>query len=471
MECLVCGIPRDMMFDHATLADTRACVCGYAERESPSAAPAPTLAGLVRQFEDGAHLRAAALVRRVSETEPVAVMGAREGGLLAALGAASVAAASERDTTLRGFGRSRGLAVGDSLPGRHQHVLVRPHDWSRDELQEAAGRLEGPGGTLHVLHSASGAARHLFGRECLVRHVEQTCPDLCLAGVQHDGELTHAWFRRRERAGGHAGSRDRMLFTANSTSVVRHYQRAVFSRGPVMDSDTVYLLCSGPTINLWPGPRSDADLVVGCKGVVKHARWGGRMNAYFCGDGVLNRTREREGVPLHLLSPTCDVYVASTERGRWVVEHGVSDRNLRSLVAALYPRQVYPMDVTHDPYYPLHASGAGQAVVGHNTGLMMFQTAVLLGARNIVLVGADCTGVAGRDANVHFDDARGSGDDPVRDDPVRDDYLHHWRRLAEWLRADFPHVRVHEPRGLRGMWPAWVPPPGATGLSAGPSGT
>lgn len=456
--CLVCGLPREMMFDHPTLVDTRACVCGYAARDLPPD-PGHTLAGMRRRFEAGRHRRAADMLQRVAAGEPVAVAGAREGGLLAAIGPDAVAEASEGDAVLRGFARSRGLAVRDGLAGRHAHVLLCPREWSRDELREAAGRLAA-GGTLHVLHAGTEEARHLFERECLVRHVEQSCPGVRLSGVQHDGELTHAWFRARP-----AAPRGRLL-TTDSTAVVRHYQRAVFSRGPVMGGErVVYLLFSGPTINLWPGPRSDTDLVVGCKGVLKHPRWGARLDAYFCGDGVLNRARERHGVPLHLLKPTCDVYVAATERGRWVPEHGVSDRNLRPLVAALYPRQVYPMDVTHDPYYPLHASGAAQAVVGHNTGLMMFQTAVLLGARDVVLVGADCTGAVGTDKNVHFDDAQHGAADPVRGD-----YLHHWRRLAEWLRADFPHVRVrvHKPRGLAGMWPAWTPP---TGRAAGPLGT
>jgi hypothetical protein len=440
-----------MMFDHPTLVDVRACVCGYSVREPPSPPPQHTLSDMLRQFDDESHLRAAEMVRRAADgPERVAVVGAREGGLVAALGARH---ASESDAVLRGFARSRGMPVEGDVRGRHAHVLLRPRDWSCDELRDAAGKLE-EGGTLHVLHAALGASRHLFERECLVRHVEQASPGLRLAGVQHDGELTHAWFRR---ARGRVPPPGRRLFTADSTAVVRHYQRAVFSRGPVMGvPGTVYLLFSGPTIGLWPGPRSDSDLLVGCKGVVKHPTWGARLDAYFCGDGLLNRSRERDGVPLHLLHPTCDVYVASTERGRWVPEHGVSDRNLRSLVAALYPRQVYPMDVTHDPYYPLHATGAGQAVVGHNTGLMMFQTAVLLGARDVVLVGADCTGAASVDRNVHFDDAAGAGQDLVRDD-----YLHHWRRIAEWLRSDFPHVsvRVHEPRGLAGVWPAYASEP------------
>lgn len=246
-------------------------------------------------------------------------------------------------------------------------------------------------------------------------------------------------------------ARGNSRFTEHSSAVVHYYHNAAFAnrREALKHYQTVYLLFSGPTINQWKGPEEahrTSYRIMGCKGVIEHERWGGELDGYFCGDAVFNRQRMTNPIPFERLKPDCDVYCASTERGRWMPEHGVNDKNINVLRDSLYPRRVFLLDFTHEEPYQLTTDGRG-ALVGHNTGLLMFQAAVLLGARRIVLVGADCTRAMG-DRNNHFNDTS------VTTAMVRDDYLKHWRALHEWNLAHFTDCKayVKNPVGLVGLW-------------------
>jgi len=244
----------------------------------------------------------------------------------------------------------------------------------------------------------------------------------------------------------------RRRFSQQSSAVVHYYHNAAFAnrREALKDYKTVYLLFSGPTINKWEGPDEKdrtSYRIMGCKGVIDHERWGGELDGYFCGDAVFNRHRMANPIPFDRLKADCDVYCASTERGRWMPEHGVNDKNINVLRDSLYPRRVFLVDFTHEDPYELTTDGRG-ALIGHNTGLLMFQAAVLLGARRIVFVGADCTRVGG-DNNAHFNETASGGTATVRDD-----YLKHWRALHEWNIRHFAECKayVKNPVGLVGLW-------------------